>query len=176
MKIIDLLVKYECLEKAQLARLCNPSAPNLARTFMNEHEILSMLTYKDNTVQLRTKKPKQPDKDLIASIWAMLILCDGHMEDVDHAPDAYPFALRFVAEGKTYRVLPVHENMPSNALHALSQSDNETALLLLLDGSVPEDLIIPEGAPVIFITYRRPDKWGKPIIKAYLDKTLSEEI
>ena len=174
MKIIDLLSKYECMEKAQLARLCCPSAPNLARSFMGEHDVLSLLTYKNNTVQLRTRRPKKADQDLVASIWTMLILCDGHMEDVTHDPDAYPFSLRFIAEGKTYRILPVHESMPANALLALDTG--ETALLLLLDGIVPEELYIPKDVPVIYVTYRRPDKWGKPIIRTYLDRALTEEI
>ena len=173
MSIPEILVQYGSLEKAQLARLYYPSDPKWARMCMNEQALYHKLFFRKNIASLTPGTPSDPD--LIASVWLMLILCEGHMEKVTHAPDKHPFSLRFTAEGRTYRVMPVHESVPAHVLE-LAHSTGDTILLLLLDGSVPEELIVPETASVIYVTYKRPDKWGKPFIKTYMDRELTREI
>ena len=171
--VTELLGKYGCMERSQLARMLVPEDPAMGRAYMSDLAINRLLLFKHNLVQLNIGKTVNPDPDMIASIWVMLLLCEGHMKQVVHDPSAHPFTVRFTADNNTYSILPVDETTPANVLAYAPERD--TVLVLLRSGHVPDELNIPKDANVVYITYTRPDKWGKPFIHAFADRALTKE-
>lgn len=174
----SVLKKYSVLEKGQLLRFYsrNPQdAKNEFRRLIRDKAIAQNGKF----IQAYPWRPSLCEAgETSKALWVMLSMCREDIADVEHGVDTYPFDVHFIIRDEMeYRIMVVNETTPRLCLRMADKRPDKVSYVLVAEDKKDLDgLEVPEGVPIYYALYKRPDYWGAPIIEFYSDMEMERRL